>query len=512
MFVDNDISAYSGKPRPQYRRMLERLPEVGHVLVWHTERLHRRPKELEEYAELAEEHGVLTDSVQGGPVDLSTPQGRLNARIYASIASYESEHKAARSRRKAEQTVLGGRSVNGQRPFGFNVETTEEDRAQKRGGRFVVNEREAGALRTAIDEILGGRPMNSIRVEWNREDRPGGALLTTRGTPWDASNLQRMLVRPRNAGFIVWEGEEIDSEGAIPAILSYDRWRRLRGKLAQGKRPGDGHAFKAKTLGSGIIQCRSGTRVKRWKAPIQRSGSDTTNTYRCVDGTKRGVHPTKRVQFVDACLHLAVWQWFGNPLEFQLGVLTAEESERAKEIDKERDDLNHRLNEITEALAEPGGIPLDSLRRAASTISERRTALDAEAENLRSKVSVSQSPFIQAVERGQDQERRYREWCELDLESKRDMLRSTFRIMLHPTPKSAPRIFDPNTVEIRVLGPAGDLPDELPPEVDPHDESGAAAELVPGSRVAYFPEDMAVKERARQLQAVLEELENLTAR
>lgn len=87
VFVDNDTSAHSGKPRPQYRRMLERLPEVGYVLVWHTETLHRRPKELEEYTELAEEYEVPTNSVQVGPLDLSTPQGRLNARIHASIAS-----------------------------------------------------------------------------------------------------------------------------------------------------------------------------------------------------------------------------------------------------------------------------------------------------------------------------------------------------------------------------------------------------------------------------------------
>lgn len=39
--------------------------------------------------------------------------------------------------------------------------------------------------------------MNSMRVEWNRQDRPGCALLTTRRTPWDASIFKRMLVRPR---------------------------------------------------------------------------------------------------------------------------------------------------------------------------------------------------------------------------------------------------------------------------------------------------------------------------
>ncbi|HET7278384.1 MAG TPA: recombinase family protein, partial [Dermatophilaceae bacterium] len=40
--TDNDISAYSGKPRPGYRAMLEEIRSgaVDVVLAWHTDRLH----------------------------------------------------------------------------------------------------------------------------------------------------------------------------------------------------------------------------------------------------------------------------------------------------------------------------------------------------------------------------------------------------------------------------------------------------------------------------------------
>jgi DNA invertase Pin-like site-specific DNA recombinase len=49
-FVDNDISAYSGKTRPQYQRMLTAMRDgrVTAVIVYHLDRLTRRPKELEE--------------------------------------------------------------------------------------------------------------------------------------------------------------------------------------------------------------------------------------------------------------------------------------------------------------------------------------------------------------------------------------------------------------------------------------------------------------------------------
>lgn len=50
-FVDDDVSAYSGKTRTGYRAMLEAIQqgEADAVLVWHVDRLHRRPIELEEF-------------------------------------------------------------------------------------------------------------------------------------------------------------------------------------------------------------------------------------------------------------------------------------------------------------------------------------------------------------------------------------------------------------------------------------------------------------------------------
>src|SRR6478736_4372336 len=44
VFVDNDISAYSGARRPQYDLMLAavREGEIKGIVAWHPDRLHRR--------------------------------------------------------------------------------------------------------------------------------------------------------------------------------------------------------------------------------------------------------------------------------------------------------------------------------------------------------------------------------------------------------------------------------------------------------------------------------------
>ncbi|MCW2760007.1 MAG: serine recombinase, partial [Marmoricola sp.] len=55
-YVDNDLSAYSGKRRPEYERMLTDLTDgvIDAVVVYDIDRLTRRPMELEHFANTAQ--------------------------------------------------------------------------------------------------------------------------------------------------------------------------------------------------------------------------------------------------------------------------------------------------------------------------------------------------------------------------------------------------------------------------------------------------------------------------
>ncbi len=60
VYTDNDLSAFTGRPRPDYLAMLADL-DAGRarvVTAWHTDRLHRTPRELESYIDLAERRGL----------------------------------------------------------------------------------------------------------------------------------------------------------------------------------------------------------------------------------------------------------------------------------------------------------------------------------------------------------------------------------------------------------------------------------------------------------------------
>ncbi len=64
-YVDDDVSAYRGRPRPEYRRMLDDLRSgfVEAVVVWDADRLHRQPKELEEFFDVCKAAGVTQAGV-----------------------------------------------------------------------------------------------------------------------------------------------------------------------------------------------------------------------------------------------------------------------------------------------------------------------------------------------------------------------------------------------------------------------------------------------------------------
>ena len=95
-FIDNDVSAYSGKPRPQYDQLMQAVQAgaVDVVVAWDPDRLHRSPAELEAFIAAVERAGVDVVTVQAGRWDLSTASGKLVARMLGSIARHESDQRA----------------------------------------------------------------------------------------------------------------------------------------------------------------------------------------------------------------------------------------------------------------------------------------------------------------------------------------------------------------------------------------------------------------------------------
>ena len=119
-YVDDDVSAYKGHSRAEYARLLDdlRAHVLDGVVVWHLDRLHRQPKELEEFFEVCDAAGVRDLASVTGDTDLGSNDGRFTARILGAVARKESDDKSRRIRRKHLELAQAGQlSGGGSRPY-----------------------------------------------------------------------------------------------------------------------------------------------------------------------------------------------------------------------------------------------------------------------------------------------------------------------------------------------------------------------------------------------------------
>lgn len=245
VYIDNDASAFSGKPRSGYEQLLKdiKAEHVDAVLAWHGDRLHRSPVELERYIAICDPLGVPTHTVRAGELDLSTATGRMTARIVGAVARGESELKGERVARQKKQAQADGKWLGGRRPFGFLDDGV------------TVSPAEAAAIASATRDILAGHSVRSVVREWN-----AARLTTSTGATWGATNLRQMLLRPRNAG-LVGNRSRIIGPASWPPIVERDTWEALVALLTDSSRLTH-RGVSLKLVGSFLYRCECGELVR----------------------------------------------------------------------------------------------------------------------------------------------------------------------------------------------------------------------------------------------------------
>lgn len=442
VYSDNDVSAFSGRRRPSYEAMLERLRarEADAVICWRMDRLHRRPIELEEYAEVCRgrrpDRPILTYAVTaGGEIDLSTADGLLRAGIMGQVARFESDTKRERAKTKALQKAKAGEWQGGARPFGWKVE----------GKSFALDAREAAALASAHHDILAGRSLGSIIRQWNDPEREGGPLLTSVGKPWGYSQLKQALGRPRNAGLYEFNGE-IMSRDIIPPIVSEDVWRAVCAVLAAPERRRS-QTNKAVHLLAGIAQCQCGESVRSatvYGRPDKETGIKPKHTvYRCP--AKGPGHVGKREEYVDAVVEIWVMRLLGKA--YREEPETPEVQAKAELLRAELDALHMREEEAGRLLASGSLLP-SQLAVFNESISRQRADLEEQLAGLGLERSAEVDPLAAFDLEVVAVNERFNAWLALPLDDRRDFIRSRLHVVLHSHDKGSSRTFDPDTVSV----------------------------------------------------------------
>jgi site-specific DNA recombinase len=413
---DNDLSAYSGKPRPGYKALLAEITagKVDAVLAWHTDRLHRSPRELEDYIDLCEAHKITTQTVRAGSLDLTNASGRMVARMLGAAARQEVELKSERTKRAKLQSAEAGKWLGGTFPFGW---TRRDD------GSVILDKPVARRIQKATADILSGVSLGSITREWNE-----AGFATANGGKWTYTKMRAVLLRARNAGLIELNGE-IVGKAAWPAIENEDSWRALRRMLSDPSRRRS-QSTRRKWLLAGIAVCGK----EDCAQPLRSASVDTTRAiarravYRCpeshvsCDAVELDKLVTKQVLAMRRSPRF--WQRFNE-------AASADEA-RSAELQDEALAIRTRIEQVPVEFADDATITPAMVRQTIARLTH----------NLRDVEQKLAEATVMTHRIELDPKDVERQWKRLTLEQQRSVIQDTAKlIVVYPT-KRGIRTFD----------------------------------------------------------------------
>lgn len=420
VYTDNDTSAYKGKRRG-YEALLDDLRSgiVDTLIAWHSDRLHRQPRELEDFIDVINAHGTQVHFVQSGELDLATPAGRMNARIHGVIARHESEHKGARIARRREQQARAGLWGGGVRPFGW-----ERDGVTPVPAEFA-------AIRRAFDILLHGGSLRGVLRMLNE----AGLRTTKRGTPWVGITAKQMLLRARNAGKATYDGNVV-GDGVWDAVVSEDELTEVRNILSRKeRRTSPGNVIR--WFGSLLYLCG----VCGESLHVGSTGSPGRPSYRC-SAMRRGgpYHVSRRAETLDGFVEETLLVKLEDPV---FAARFAPEAEAPADLMG----LRRRLVTLEAAgrsMASRLGQELISDAEFDSFIVENRGKIRAVEAELAA--ATTSNPVSDLVATGDIRGT----WLNYDLDRKRAVLRAVVVVTVHPS-GSRGGLFDPSCIDLRWL-------------------------------------------------------------
>lgn len=249
LLVDNGKSAWKrNRNRPGWNRLIERIEKrvSNGAFVWHVDRLMRQPKDLETLVDFAWDGAVTVGSCYGSR-DLRDDNQLFYLRMEVAAACKASADTSRRIRRKKQAERDAGRmdraDVFGHPSVGVSVEQVE---------------READAIRWAIQSVVDGASWRTVANEWIRR-----GIVSRNGYPMHPLKVRNILLLPRHAGLLTYDedvpgrktkarkvvGVLRDVEPIVPMAL----WEEFQAVLKVRERGRPRNA--ANHLLTGMIRC-----------------------------------------------------------------------------------------------------------------------------------------------------------------------------------------------------------------------------------------------------------------
>lgn len=442
VYSDNDVSAYSGRPRPAYKQLLADIAarNVDVVVAWHTDRLHRSPLELEDYITACERSDVATITVRSGELDLATAAGRMVARMLGAAARHESEQKSERIKRAREQEARSGRS-HGHLGYGYR-------REEAAPSGWVIYEPEALIIREIADRLLSGDTLTGIARDLNRREVPTPAQKVG---AWRGVNIRSLVTAGRYCGWReytpgIQRGDRgrgrgmgnLVAQGEWPAILDLRTTEELRVLLSDPARRSEGRPGRATYLLSGGL-----ARCGRCGAPLagHHDGKRRTRRYECVNqpGLDRCGRLTIAAEALDGIVVAALLQVLSGPGVGGPWERGQEDEDEKPASASQMSLLRERLDELARLFGQ-GEITQQEWLTARTAINDRLVAAQTAIRTETRRLVVENLPSDETSLRAH--------WDSLRLEQKRSLVEEILRsIVVSPARRRGNRV-DPSRVTL----------------------------------------------------------------
>lgn len=253
VFSDNDISAFKGARRKQgYEPLMDsaKRGEVDVIVAYGLSRLWRSRTERAQAMEVLSKAQVNVCLVKGSDIDLTSAAGRAVAGILGEMDTMDSELKAERVARAAQQRAEEGRP-NAGLGYGWTRVYERNEAGKVLSSRDEVNEAQAEVVRHIVNELLEAESIKSV-----------AAGLTERGVPrptgqaavWGPSTVRKLAIRPSNAAIRIHRGAVI-GVGNWPPLVKRDDHDRVVALLNNPKRRLSRDGSRKHLLSYGIGKC-----------------------------------------------------------------------------------------------------------------------------------------------------------------------------------------------------------------------------------------------------------------
>jgi DNA invertase Pin-like site-specific DNA recombinase len=252
--------------RPDLREALGDLVSgrANRLLCLDLDRAFRDPRDLQDLIDVVEhaKHRIVVESVTGS---LHMEKGRDNfdAEIRVLVANKSSRDTARRVAAARERQAMHGQYGGGKRPFGFChgaprvAAGADPDTVvcPWHGGRWCRSgittiPAEVEVIADCSTRLLDGVSLRAMAAELRAR-----GVDTVSGAAWSAPLVRDILLRPRNAGLIVYRDQIVEGVAAPwEPIVSREVFDAVRDKLTDPSRRTSAGAS-PRWHGSGIYRC-----------------------------------------------------------------------------------------------------------------------------------------------------------------------------------------------------------------------------------------------------------------